>query len=104
MNRRLVIIAVLLVTGCSPPMLRGDFSLLSTESLEGKYDVLSDQRLSGRACFNMLKASVFVGQGVFDQAVREALVGQPENTLLVDAKFVDDGTCIDVSGLPAKLK
>ena len=85
-------------------MLRGDFSLLSTEDLSGKYDVLSDQKLTGRACFNMIKSSFFIGEGVFDQAVRDALAGQLEGTLLVDAEFVDDGSCINVSGLPAKRK
>jgi hypothetical protein len=104
MTRPVLILAAILVTGCSPPMLRGDFSLLSTEDLSGKYEVLSKQAVAGHACFDMLKASVFVGEGVFDRVVREALAGQPEGAILVNAEFVDDGTCIDVTGIPAKLK
>ncbi len=104
MTRLIILATTTLIAGCSPPMLRGDFSLLSTEDLSGKYDVLSDQELTGRACFNMIKANFFIGEGVFDRAVRDALSGQPEGTLLVDVDFVDDGSCINVSGLPAKLK
>jgi len=98
-----IFLTATLIAGCSPPLLRGDFTLLSTENLSGKYDVLSNQELAGKACFNMIKAS-FVGEGVFDEAVSDALAGQPEGTLLVDAEFIDDGACINVTGLPAKLK
>jgi len=104
MIRLVLFLTATLIVGCSPPLLRGDFTLLSTENLSGKYDVLSNQKLTGRACFNMIKSSVFVGEGVFDAAVSDALAGQPEGTLLVDAEFVDDGSCINVTGLPAKLK
>ena len=104
MTRIFILVSMALVAGCSPPMLRGEFSLLSTENLQSKYDVLSEQELEGTACFNMVKAQLLIGEGVYDQAVRDALVGQPEGTLLVDVEFVDDGTCINVTGLPAKLR
>ena len=104
MNRVSILLVAAFVSGCSPPVLRGNFTLLSTEDLSGKYDVLSNQELTGKACFNLIKPAVFIGEGVFDEAVRDALAGQPEGTLLIDAEFVDDGTCVNVTGLPAKLK
>ena len=103
MTRAIILVSFILLAGCSPPLLRGDFTLLSTEDLSGKYVVISNNELTGKACFSMVKASVFVGDGVFDAAVRDALVGQPDGTVLVDAEFVDKGSCISVTGLPARL-
>ena len=85
-------------------MLRGEFSLLSTAPLDGKYELLSNDRLTGQACYDLMKMSFFIGEGVFDQAVIDALADQPDETLLVDAEFVDEGACVVVTGLPARLK
>lgn len=84
-------------------MLRGEFALLSTENLDGKYQVLSDQKVTGKACYDMLKASIYIGEGVFDLAVEEALADQSPGTILVDAEFIDDGSCVLVIGFPARL-
>ena len=104
MTRIVFLLSLALFVGCSPPMLRGEFSLLSTEDLSPSYDILSEQRLEGKACFNVVKAQMLIGEGVYDQAVRNALEGQPDGTMLVDVNFVDDGSCINVTGLPAKLR
>jgi hypothetical protein len=103
MTRIVTVLSMVLITGCSPPLLRGSFTLLSTEDLSGKYELLSDQKLTGRACFSIFKAAVFADDAVFDEAVRTALAGQPEGTVLVHVEFVDEGSCVNVTGLPAKL-
>ena len=95
------LLASLLLFGCSPPLLRGDFSLLSVEPLGSKVTVLSQHPVKGRACFNMPKAAVFLGDGVFDAAVADALKRHEGATVLVGAAFIDEGSCVEVSGLPA---
>lgn len=102
MRIAIALLTSLLLIGCSPPMLRGDFSLLSVDPLGGRVTVLSQQPVKGRACFDMPKAAVFLGDGVFEAAVVDALQRHQGATVLVEAEFIDEGSCVEVSGLPAR--
>jgi len=82
-------------------MKRGDFSLLATESLDSRFTILSQTPVMGKACFDFVKASVFVGDDVFEQAVHNALAQHEGATVLVKASFIDTGSCVEVHGLPA---
>ncbi len=64
--------------------------------------ILSQTPVQGRACFNMAKAAVFMGENVFDAAVADALAKHEGATVLANAEFIDDGSCVEVSGLPAR--
>jgi hypothetical protein len=90
------------LTGCSPPMVRGDFTLLAIAPLGANLTILSQTPVEGRACFNVAKAAVFVGENVFDAAVADALGKHAGATVLARAEFVDEGSCVEVSGLPAR--
>jgi hypothetical protein len=101
MNRALVASFCVLISACSPPMRRGEFTLLA-ESASG-VTVLSQTPVDGRACFNFLKMQVFIGDDVFEDAVRHALSKHSGANVLVNASFTDNGECVDVQGLPGRM-
>jgi hypothetical protein len=101
MNRALVIFLCVLVAGCSPLMRRGEFSLLAADS--SGVNVLSQKPVEGRACFSIVKMSTFIGDDVFENAVRDALSKHTGANVLVNVTFTDNGECVDVQGLPGRL-
>ena len=63
--------------------------------------VLSPAPASGRACFG---AGAELGDDhIIDAAVRDALSRAPGADAIVDALIVDEGTCIRVTGTPARV-
>ena len=71
--------------------MRGDFTLLTIEPLGNSLIILSQAPVKGRACFNVVKTAVFIGDNVFDAAVVDALAKHEGATVLANAEFVDDG-------------
>jgi hypothetical protein len=102
MRRAIALLPCFCLLGCSPPLVRGDFTLLTIAPLENDLIILSQTPVQGRACFNMAKAAVFMGENVFDAAVADALAKHEGATVLANAEFIDDGSCVEVSGLPAR--
>jgi hypothetical protein len=102
MRDAIAVLACFCLLGCSPPLVRGDFTLLTIEPLGNSLIILSQAPVKGRACFNVVKTAVFIGENVFDAAVVDALAKHEGATVLANAEFVDDGSCVEVSGLPAR--
>lgn len=85
-------------------MLRGDLSLIAVNAAGGpKVTILSQQPVKRSACFNVPKAALFIGERVFEAAVADALKHHEGATVLVNAEFIDNGRCVEIPGLPAKL-
>jgi hypothetical protein len=102
MRPALAVLAWLCLPGCSPPLMRGDFTLLAIAPVGSSLVILSQSPVKGSACFNMVKTAVFMGENVFDAAVADALGKHAGATVLASAEFIDDGGCVEVSGLPAR--
>lgn len=102
MRDAIAVLACLCLLGCSPSLVRGNFTLLTIEPLGNSLIILSQAPVKGRACFNVAKMAVFIGESVFDAAVVDALAKHEGATVLANAEFVDDGSCVEVSGLPAR--
>ena len=77
--------------------------MLATDPPEGGATALSATPVEGKACFNPIKMTVFVGDDVFEDAVRNALQSQPGANILLNATFTDDGDCVRVQGIPGRL-
>jgi hypothetical protein len=84
-------------------MRRGEFTLLSAETSGSGIIVLSQTPVQGRACFNMVTANLYIGEDVFENAVRDALGKFSGANVLVTASFTDTGHCIEVQGLPGRI-
>ena len=97
-----ILFASLILSACSPYVHRGEFSLVSTESIVNRYELLSKDKISGQACFNFIKTGFFVGDEVFELATKDALSKVEGATVLLDAEFKDKGSCVVVTGTPAK--
>ena len=102
MKQAYLIFLLLVVSGCTPNIHRGQFSILSTEAIEGDFEVLATSKVNGKACFNQLKVQFMLADGVFDASVSDALDKVQDATILLDAEFQDTGACIVVSGTPAR--
>ena len=92
---RLLLIAAMAaaIAGCWH---RGDFSVLAREPLasSGPQGV----PVKGKACFNILKDYFFLGDAVFEFAVRDAISKAPGANALLNATFEDRGECVYVEG------
>lgn len=97
-----IVLLSTLLFSCSPKMHRGSLAILSTEPVESRYTALSKQRVSGRACFNQAKGLLMLGDGVFDASLQDALSKTESATVLLSVEYKDTGSCIVVSGIPAK--
>ncbi|MEM7359995.1 MAG: hypothetical protein AAF431_12915 [Pseudomonadota bacterium] len=104
MKQSYLIFLLIAATGCAPNIHRGQFSLISTESIPGDFEILTTSKVSGEACFNQVKAQLMLDDGVFDASVSDALGKVQDATILLDAEFEDKGSCIIVSGTPARKK
>lgn len=102
MKQTYFIVLLLVITGCTPSIHRGQFSLLSTEVVDGDFEVLAASKVNDKACFNQLKVQFMLADGVFDASVSDALGKVQGATVLLDAEFQDTGACIVVSGTPAR--
>ena len=52
-----LLIFLIFISGCSPYIGRGDFELVSTENTLKKFEVLSENRVEGRSCFDLVKSA-----------------------------------------------
>jgi len=102
--KQICILLLFAISACSPSVHRGNFSLISTEPIQDNFEVLAESKVNGKACFNQLKSAVFLADGVFDASVLDALSKVQGATILLDSEFRDTGTCIVVSGIPARSK
>ena len=102
--KQVYILLLFAMSACSPSVHRGNFSLISTEPIQDNFEVLAESKVNGKACFNQLKSTFFVADGVFDASVLDALSKVHGATVLLDSEFRDTGACIVVSGIPAKVK
>ena len=100
--KHVLLILCLFITACSPYVHRGDFSLISTKNLDNEYEILYETKVMGRACFDPIKSGLFIGDAVFKAATKDALSKAKGAKILVDAEFLDNGACVDVTGYPAK--
>ena len=78
--------------------------MISTEPIQSHFEVLTESRINGKACFNQLNSSIFLADGVFDASVLDALGKVEGATVLLDSEFQDTGACVVVSGIPARVK
>lgn len=101
--QHLVLMFSALSAGCAAPIFRGEFALLSTTDISEHADILTPDRVAGKACYNLIKSEFQMGQGVFDAALQDALSKHEGATILIDPEFVDTGYCVEVSGIPATL-
>ena len=88
--------------GCSPLVSRGEFRAVSTKPIQHNFVAVSKERSVGRACFNQLKAQLFLPDAVYEAAVADAINKVSGATLLLDAVMVDEGSCVEVTGIPAR--
>ena len=99
------LLALLLLTGCTPWLERGRFAVVSSEeSAAARYEAVSDEPVQGEGCFTGRQADDLI----FSWAVEDAL-SKPEangGTALLDATFTnhveDKSSCLQVSGIPAR--
>ncbi|MGI9292064.1 MAG: hypothetical protein ACR2QG_12420 [Gammaproteobacteria bacterium] len=105
-----VFIPVLLLmslTACTPWLGRGEFALVSSQAqLQNNYEQVGTEPISGEGCFTGRQADDLI----FSWAVEDAL-SKPEAegaSVLLYATYTghveDKGSCITVTGFPARLK
>lgn len=97
-----LLIFLIFISGCSPYIGRGNFELVSTENTLKKFEILSENRVEGRSCFDLVKSALFLDESVFELAVKNALSRVDEATTMLEVEFKDEGDCVVVSGIPAK--
>ena len=96
----LVFTACLLV-GCTPWVNRGHFAYLVPVGSDIRFEILSQTRLEGGACYG---AAAYFGGGddAYEEATLMALSKWPAAQFLAEVEMVDHGSCVEVTGLPAK--
>ena len=106
-NIPLLLMLAALTTACTPWLGRGQFELVSSEAdARNRYEVLSTTPVSGEGCFTGRQADDLI----FSWAVQDALANADIEgaTALLDATYSnhieDKGSCLQVTGLPARLK
>ena len=95
---------VLLQLACAQH--HGDFAVLGSRSV---YDYIADTytvfhaRSSGRACFSLIKAIFLLPDSALRRATEEALEPFSDANALLLVEIDDQGFCIVVSGVPARI-
>ena len=83
---------------------RGHFDLIGTSNTQSRFVAVSNERTEGKACFNQINMQLAADDPVFERAVRDAMSAFPDATALIDVTIEDRGSCVYVSGIPAKTK
>ena len=103
-----VVVSALMCSACIPGTLsesvsRGRLTLATTSANEAAFERLATERVAGRACFGTA-AYVSLDDPIFERVIEDALKSAPDATMLLDVELIDDGSCFDISGIPAKLR
>jgi hypothetical protein len=82
---------------------RGKLTYASTNYEISLFERLSEDRVTGKACFNPILLSAEADDPIFERALASALQSVPAATVLVDVELVDTGSCFKISGIPARV-
>ena len=107
MNKFCIVAVALSLSACTPWLGRGEFALVSSNAtLHDHYEQLGTEPVSGVGCFTGRQADDLI----FSWAVEDALskpAAEGATALLYatyDGHVEDKGSCITVTGLPARRK
>jgi hypothetical protein len=95
-------------SGCVSNMLDGShgvakLALLGDSAVQMQFDRLSETRVSGKGCFDMVAApALMLNDLAYQRAIEEALAKVPDASSLADVVITDHGECVEVTGIPAR--
>jgi len=106
--RLAVVASALMCSACvsgvlSESVSRGKLTLATTSPNEAAFKRLASERVAGKACFGTA-AYISLDDPIFERAVEDALKNDTDATMLLDVELIDDGSCFEISGIPAKVR